>query len=389
MYRVSRLSELLEASFRHGFDQLVDQFNADKYAKKFGRWDQFCMMAYGQLQGSSSLRTLTDCLEAHPNHHFHLGMKVMGRSSLAEANQRDPSVFAAVAQMLMPKVGRKLRQQSRQALIRIDSTSITLKGHGFDAWTLDTRNRCTQGMKLHVALDDADVPVHQSITTANVNDVTEGTKIPIERGMTYVFDKAYCDYRWWHAIHEAGAWFVTRPKSNAVLKVEQTLPIPQANRARILADEIVRLNNKKPGAGRKNPFKARLRRVTIQKDNGDTLVLISNDLERSAAQIAACYQQRWDVELFFKWIKQHLNVKHYLGRSPNAVRTQLLVALIVYLLVASLKHRTKTDQTLGQFFVVLAATLFQRPQLDNEMRRRRTLEAAEQAARQPQLADWK
>lgn len=389
MYRVSRLGELLEVSFRHRFDALVEQHNADKYAKKYSRWDQFMAMFCAQLQGITSLRVLTDSLQALSNYHYHLGAQPMGRSSLADANQRDPAVFAAVAQMLMPQVGRKLRKESHKALIRIDSTSITLKGQGFDAWTLDTRNRCTQGMKLHVALDDADMPVHQSITAANVNDVTEGTKIPIERGMTYVFDKAYCDYSWWHSIHQGGAWFVTRPKNNAVLKVEQTLPIPQANQSRILADEIVRLSNNNPGAGRKNPFKARLRRITVQKDNGDTLMLISNDLERSAAQIAACYQQRWDVELFFKWIKQHLNIKHYLGRSPNAVRTQLLIALIVYLLVALLKHRTKTDQTLWHFLAVLRATLFQRPQLDVDMRRRRALEAAEQEARQPQLADWK
>lgn len=389
MYRVSRLGELLEESFRRRFDTLVREHGADKHSKKFKRWDQFVAMACGQLQGSTSLRTLTQGLGALSKHHYHLGARPIGRSTLSDINHRDPAVFAAVAQMLMPQVARKLRKECQSALIRIDSTSITLKGNGFDAWTSDTRNRFTQGLKLHVALDDADVPVYQSITAANVNDVTEGTKMPIERGMTYVFDKGYCDYGWWWSIHQAGAWFVTRIKTNAALKVEQTLPIPQANRSRILADQIVRLSNKNPGAGRKNPYTAQLRHITVQSDNGKTLVLISNDRERSAAQIAACYQQRWDVELFFKWLKQHLNIKRYVGRSSNAVRTQLLIALIVYLLVALLKHRTKADETLWLFTAILRVTLFERPQLQDDMRRRRAIKAAEFNARQPQLADWK
>lgn len=389
MYRVSRLGELLEATFRRRFDTLVRQHNADKYAKKFSRWDQFVAMACAHLQGATSLRTLTGSLEALSAHHYHLGARPVARSTLADANQRDPAVFAAVAQMLMPQVARKLRKESRSTLVRIDSTSITLKGHGFDAWTSDTRNPRTQGLKLHVALDDADVPVYQNMTAANVNDLTDGMNVPIERGVTYVFDKAYCDYAWWWSIHQRGAWFVTRPKVNAAMTVEQSLPIPAANRARILADEIVRLSNKNPGAGRKNPYTGRLRRVTVRRDDGEILVLISNDLERSAAQIAACYRQRWDVELFFKWIKQHLSIKRYLGRSPNAVRTQLLIALIVYLLVALLKHRTKAPDSLWQYTAVLRATLFQRPQLDEDMRRRRTFKAAQLNARQPQLADWK
>ncbi|MDC8013752.1 IS4 family transposase [Tahibacter soli] len=389
MYRVSRLGELLEESFRARFDAQVRQHNADKHLKKFKRWDQFVAMTCAQLQGATSLRALTGGLKALSNHHYHLRTRLVGHSTLADANQRDPAVFGAVAQMLMSQVARKLRKECQRTLVRIDSTSITLKGNGFDAWTSDTSNCFTQGLKLHVALDDADVPVYHSITAANVNDVTEGAKIPIERGTTYVFDKGYCDYGWWWSIHQAGAWFVTRVKTNAALKVEQTLPIPPGNRSRILADEVVRLSNKNPGAGRKNPYTARLRRITIRRDNDQTLVLISNDLDRSAAQIAACYQQRWDVELFFKWLKQHLNIKRYLGRSPNAVRTQLLIALIVYLLVALLRHRTKTDATLWLFTAVLRMTLFERPQLHEDMRQRRATKAAELDARQPQLADWK
>jgi len=389
MYRICRLGDLMEGSFRASFQRAVELHDADKHVKSFGCWEHFIALACGQLQSVSSLRALESALNALEPYHYHLGIKPVHRSTLADANQRDPAVFGTVVQKLMERVRGAVKRDCQKALTLLDSTSITLKGHGFDAWTASTRNRCTQGLKLHIALDSSnDVPKHQTITAANVNDVTEGWKVPIERGATYVFDKGYCDYAWWWSIKRQGAYFVTRSKINTALLWVKDRPISRAARQVVLADEVVRFKNLNPRGGRKNPYVTELRRVTIvRQDTGKPMVLLTNDMKRSALDIAACYKARWDIELFFKWIKQHLNLKHYLGRSENAVRTQILIALIVYLLVALLKQRLQSAATLWHFLVELRATLFQRPRTDIEMRRRRQQRAAEQLARQPHLFD--
>ena len=267
----------------------------------------------------------------------------------------------------------------------LDSTTITLKGRGFDAWTAATKTRCGQGLKLHL-LWDGQVPRREAVTATNVNDRDVAVTLPLEAGVTYVFDKGYCDYAWWHRIAEAGATFVTRFKSNAALKVSQVRPIDPADSATVLADEVVGLKYRFARGGRPASPALTLRRITVARPGHDSpLVLATNDMTRSASQIAQCYRARWQIELFFKWIKQHLKVKRFLGRSQNAVRIQLYCALITYLLLSLYRRKHGGGTTMWMMVNQLRATLFQRPGTDAQSYRRRSERRAEMAARQGDL----
>jgi hypothetical protein len=278
----------------------------------------------------------------------------------------------------MGKVSRKLRQQSKELMYLLDSTSLTLKGREFDRWTLKNRTRNTQGIKLHVLYDaHGEFPAWHNLSAANVNDVERATDVPLEADALYVFDKGYSDYNWWKSIDAAGARFVTRFKRNASVKVEKKLQIPKAAESTVLGDEIVSFKHKRPSGGRINLYHGKnLRRVTVARPEKDTpIVLATNDFKSSALEIAQRYKQRWGIELFFKWIKQHLRIKQFLGRSEKAVRIQILTALISYLLVALFRETNGFKRTLWDCLCLVRATLFQRPESEASTYRRRRREA--------------
>jgi IS4 transposase len=388
VFRINQLHELLKGLPRGEFDRAVRKHQADKYTKGFGCWDQFIAMLYAQLSGVGSLRELESGFNSHRLHHYHLGTDAVRRSTLAEANgRRSTEVFSDIARYLMAQVGRSLRKDSEDLLYLLDSTSITLKGPGFNDWTLQNRTRRTQGIKLHVLYAAHEqAPVQFSFTAANVNDVTEGAKLPIEAGATYVFDKGYCDYNWWADFDKAGARFVTRFKYNAALQAEACLLIPNDQREVVLEDSLVRFSNPNPGGKRRNRYTAPLRRIQIARPGLERpLILATNDLESPASVIAQCYKDRWQIELFFKWIKQHLKLKRYLGHSEKAVRTQILCALISYLLLALFKARHCFKGSLWELLGIIRATLFQRPEIDDSHYRKRRERRAEMEARQPEL----
>lgn len=388
MFRISRLHEIMKALPRSTFDQVVTSHQADKHSKGFGCWDQLVAMVYAQLSGASSLRVLEAGFNSQRTHHYHLGTSPIRRSTLADANsKRKTEVFAEAARLLMSLAKRQLRREGEELLYLLDSTSITLKGPGFDSWTQESRTRNTQGIKLHVlyASNEA-VPVQHSLTPPNVNDIDEGVKLPIESGAVYVFDKGYCDYNWWSRVDAARALFVTRFKHNASLVVERCLPVPAQDAGVVLCDEIVRFANKHPRGGRKNHYRQALRRVTVARPEHDRpLVLATNDLASPAAVIAQRYRERWGIELFFKWIKQHLRIKSFLGRSENAVRMQILTALIAYLLLALYRQARRSTGSLWTLLAEVRATLFQRPTVEAEMYRRRCQARADFASRQAGL----
>lgn len=210
---------------------------------------------------------------------------------------------------------------------------------------------------MHV-LTGTGVPIHYSLTPANVNDISEVTQLQIESKAVYVFDKGYCNYRWNH-IASCHAQFVTRFKHNANLCVVKQRPVPQDAQQMILRDEVVLFGNKHPRGGRKNIYTQPLRRIAVERPGDKPLILATNDLVSEAVVIAQYYKQRWGIELFFKWIKQHLRIKSFLGRSANAVCFQILSALIVYLLLAIYRQATQTSQSLWILLTELRATLFQ------------------------------
>lgn len=363
---------------RAAFDQVVTRHKAAKYCKHFKPWNHLVAMVYGQVSGASSLRALETSFNAHASHHYHLGTSMLKKSTLNDANdKRSALVFSETAKMLMTQVSRTLRQQSEDLVYLLDSTSFTLKGQGFDNWTMSTRTRNTQGMKLHVLYEaKSEVPVHFDFSTANVNDIERAWSMPLEPGALYVFDKGYNDYNWWHKIDQAKALFVTRFKRNASLKVVQQLDIPKTANGQVLSDEIVEFRVKHPSGKRVNQYYGRpLRRITIHRpDKATPIVLATNDFSSSALEIAQRYKERWGIELFFKWIKQHLKIKHFFGHSENAVRIQILTALISYLLVALLHHTKQVKTSLWDFFCMIRATIFQRPDAEAAaVRRRREL----------------
>jgi len=383
MFSISTFQELLKGLPRQKFDALVKKHNADKYSKKFSHWQHLIAMMYGQLSGASSLRTLAIGFNSHQSHHHHLDAVPIKRTTVADANiRRGDAVFAETAAWLMKLTSRRVRSDSAELMYLLDSTSLTLKGREFDRWTMDNSTRNTQGMKVHVLLDaSTQCPDWYSFSAANVNDIQKAWEVPLCRGALYVFDKGYCDYSWWHAINEAGAFFVTRFKSNAGLSVVEQREIP-TDAEGVISDEIVQLKHRNSG-GKKNPYISVLRRVTIARPDKETpLVLATNDLQSSALEIAKRYKERWGIELFFKWIKQHLKIKSFFGRTENAVRIQVLTALISYLLIALYKQRTAYNGTLWECLVLVRETLFQRGGTEVSRYRRQRRYREEVAARQ-------
>lgn len=375
MFRITTFQELLKGLPRSTFDKVVKKHNADKFSKRFRHWDQLIAMMYAQLSGTTGIRPLLTALNSHEAHLYHLGTSPIKRSTLADANEkRADTVFSEIATWLMSQVSGQLRQESKDLIFLLDSTSVTLKGREFDQWTSANRTRNTQGIKLHVLLEEASqAPTWTRFSPANVNDVQLAPEIPLQEGALYVFDKGYCDYNWWHSIGSAGARFVTRFKYNAGLVVVEERAVPAEAAEIVLNDELVKFKSKYPGGKRNKHFDRPLRRVTVVRpDKATPIVLATNDLESSALEIAQRYKERWGIELFFKWIKQHLRIKSFFGRSENAVRIQILTALISYLLVALFKQRHNSKQSLWDCLCFIRATLFQRfDREESEYRKRR------------------
>jgi putative transposase len=372
MFSISRFGAVMKQIPRPMFDRAAQRCAADKHRKGFSSWQQLVAMVYAQLSQASSLRTLEHSFNAHSAHHYHLGCRAIRRSTLAEANERSAlTVFHNVAEHLMQQVQRTVRREGTALLQLIDSTSLTLKGPGFDGWTGGTRTRHTQGLKLHVSFDlNERAPVHYAMSAPNVNDIEYARRLALSAGVIYVFDKAYCDYRWWWQMTQQKVRFVSRFKRNARLSVRCSRPIPTCARGIILKDEQVYLSNKNPGAGRRNPYSAAVRRIEVARAGKAPVVLVTNDLKSSALRIAEAYKARWQIELFFKWIKQHLRIKSFLGRSENAVRIQIVCALIAYLLTHLHAKANAVTQSLWLYLSELRSTLFQRPQSELYRHRR-------------------
>lgn len=382
MFSLTRFQDLLKFVPWGNFDAAVVEHGADRWSKRFKTRQHLKAMLYAQLSDGDSLRQLQGGYQEHGHAHYHLGLPAIKRSTLADANRkRNPLPFAAAAQALMQQAGRQVREHRQAMLLLLDSTTISLDGRGFE-WAKASRTR-NQGLKMHVLMDaHSACPVHQSITPVNVNDLVEGRKLALRPGAVYVFDKGYCDYGWWHSISKAGAVFVTRLKANARLKTIKQRRIAKADVGHVLSDELVQFHYESNRGGHRNPYDKPLRRIQVLRDNGQTLLLISNDLKSPAREIAQTYKQRWDIELLFKWIKQHLNVKSFIGCSENAVRIQLLVALIAYLLIVLYGKAHMAGRSAWEVLIVVRASLMN-PITTAETRKRRRRHAQLQALQIP------
>jgi hypothetical protein len=311
------------------FEALVEEYDADARVRRLSTKGQFLALLYGQLSGASGLREIVTGLSSHAARLYHLGADPVRRSTFSDANMLRPAeVFADLLETMMKQAHRGLRRKLAETTYLIDATSVKLNARSAD-WARFSAGVC--GAKVHVIYDaDADRPIYAAVSAANVNDITAAQQMPIEPGATYVFDLGYYDYAWWAALDAAGCRIVTRFKSSTPLQVVKELPVAPGNN--ILSDRIGFLPARQ-AKSRSNPMQNAVREVRVTTDTGKVLRILSNDLDASAEDIADLYRRRWAIELFFRWIKQILKITRFVGTSENAVRIQIAVALIAFLLL--------------------------------------------------------
>lgn len=324
----SIFASLLKPIDRRQFQKVVDQHDGDSYDKTFKSWDHLVALVYAQLARIDGLRALEAGFNANAQHHYHLGTGELARSTLSDANARRPTtIFAQVFASLVETADRQTRHEGKEMVRLIDASPIPLS----KICTWAKWNGRIRGMKLHVVYDPvADVPTCVEITPANVNDIEIGQQTTIKRGTTYVFDKGYCRFDWWQKINDNGGFFVTRKKVNMRLRAtrHRTNRKRKGDGFKVIADDEVVLASK--GNAR---LPIPLRRIKIKREKGGVITLLTNDLARTAIEIATLYKSRWQIELLFRWIKQHLDIRKFLGTNDNAIRLQVFAAMIAYLLL--------------------------------------------------------
>ncbi len=343
------------------FERLVDKHNSDFRVRRLDSKSQFLAVLFGQLSGASSLREIEAGLASHASRLYHLGAKRAARSTLADANARRPwGLFADLFAHMAARASRQTRRKLVDAIRILDATWVELSSL-HDDWAV-LRNR-KWAAKLHVVYDpDTDVPLKLDVTPQTVNDITCAKALKPEPGVTYVFDLAYYDYGWWAKLDALGCRIVTRLKTNTKLKVCAELPVPEGTG--ILSDRIGHLPQRQ-ASSRRNPFSDPVREITVRIATGKVIRIVTNDLDAPAEHIAELYKQRWQIELFFKWIKQNLKIRHFLGTSENAVRTQVFVALIAYVLLRMAKAtQTTITQTL-QFARLVRLNIMHKRTIDS------------------------
>jgi transposase len=311
------------------FERLVAAHGADARVRRLPTKSQLIALLYAQFGGAASLRETVDGLRSHAARLYHLGAKPVCRSTLADANAHRPAtVFTELLAEMLHRAHRGLRRAVAEATLLIDSTSLALNARS-GAWARFSATAC--GAKLHV-IDDpqAAQPLYAAISPARVNDITVAQAMPIQPGATYVFDLGYYDYAWWAQLDRAQCRIVTRIKRRTQLAVIETRALPPGSA--ILADRIGFLPARQ-SRNRHNPMADAVREIRVRTPTGKELRILSNDLDAPAQQIAELYRRRWQIELFFRWIKQTLKISRFLGTSENAVRIQVAVALIAYLLL--------------------------------------------------------
>lgn len=310
-------------------DRAVEQHECGRDPRALEAKPHLIAMLFAQLFGSRSLRDIETSLKSHASKLYHLGGDRVSKSALATANASRPiETFSALLSALMAQLQRGYRRKINDCVRLIDSTSVKLSGLSAD-WATFSAGVC--GAKAHIVYDpDADQPLYLMVTASNVNDITAAKEMPIERGAIYVFDLGYYDFGWWATLHSAGCRIVTRLKVNTPFEVVESRPV--AAGSSIMSDRIGHLP-RRLAASRNNPMSGLVREIRVIIETGKELRIFTNDLTASAQEIADLYKRRWAIELFFRWVKQTLKIGHFFGTSENAVRIQLVVALIAFVLL--------------------------------------------------------
>jgi hypothetical protein len=348
-----------------GFDRLIAQHDGEARSRGFSSRMHLIALLFAQLSGASSLREIETALQSHQRQLYHLGMGEVAKSTLAEANTHRPAaIFTGLFSALVKTLQSGQRRGLRDAVRLIDSTGLHLSSLS-GKWATYSEGVC--GAKAHIVYDpDADQPIYAALTPANVNDNTAAKQMPIEPGATYVFDLGYYDFAWWAKLHDAGCRIVSRFKTNTELARPEEHAVPAGSN--ILSDRTGYLNKRIYG-GAKNPLRTKVREVRVRIETGKVLRIFTNDLEISAQQVADFYKRRWAIELFFRWVKQNLKIRHFLGSSENAVRIQIAVALIAFLLLRAAQQVTMTCQSPLEFARLIRANLMQRRAISSFLER--------------------
>ena len=351
-YIFAQITEFLP---KRVFDCIVARYSGDKYVRHFSCWNQMLCMIFGQLTNRDSLRDLIVAIEAHSRKTYHLGFgKNVTRSNLSKANEsRNCKIFEEFAYHLI-ETARKKRAN--------DNFEIKGKVYAFDSSTIDLClnvfwwakfRKAKGGIKLHTLFDiTTQIPAFIHITAATVNDVNAMDHIPYESDAYYVFDRGYVDFTRLYRITLLSAYFVVRAKSN--LKFERMYSRKIDKSTGVMCDQIGRLS----GFYVSKQYPEKIRRVKFyDAEFNRTFVFLTNNMDLMAEQIALLYKNRWQVELFFKWIKQHLKIKSFWGTSENAVRIQIFSAIIAYCLVAIIGYDLRIDRSTYEILQVLGISL--------------------------------
>jgi transposase len=342
------------------FGRIVARYDGDSRVRSLSCSEQYRAMAFAQLTYRESLRDIETCLSVHASKLYHMGFsEPVRRSTLADANEaRDWRIYAELAQRLIAQA-RKLYAKEDLGLelantvYALDSTTIDLCLSVFP-WAHFRTTKAA--VKMHTLLDlRGNIPSFIHVSDGKLADVHALDLLVPEPGAIYVMDRAYVDFARLHAMHQAGAFFVTRAKSN--LKAHRRYSATTDRATGIICDQTIALD----GHYAKQYYPERLRRIRFRDaETGKMLVFLTNNFDLPALTIAALYKNRWQVELFFKWIKQHLRIKQFYGTSENAVKTQIWIAVSVYVLVAIVKKRLRLDASLYTLMQVLSVTIFEK-----------------------------
>lgn len=356
-------SQIFDLIHPEQFRRCVRRYQGDYKIKTFSCWNQFLCMGFGQLTFRESLRDIEVCLRSRQHQLYHLGFQgPISHSTLADANHyRDWRIYADLAQVLIRRArslyrDEELAAQLQETVYALDSTTIDLCLHLFP-WA---RFRRTKGaVKLHTLLDlRGSIPTFIAVSTGKQADVSVLDELLLEAGAFYVMDRGYLDFQRLYGFVLANAFFVTRTKTNIQFNRLKSRPVDLTTGLR--SDQTVWLRNPKSV----QHYPDNLRRIRyFDKDTGKCLVFLTNNFQLPALVIAALYKSRWQVELFFKWIKQHLRIKHFYGNSDNAVKTQIWIAVCVYVLLAILKKQLKSDLSLNTILQILSVNAFEKEPL--------------------------
>ena len=342
------------------FQRIVDRCDGDHYVKSMTCAEQFRVMAFAQLTYRESLRDIEVCLSAQAAKLYHMGFRQeVRRSTLADANEtRDWRIHAEFSQCLIVQarkfyIGDRFGIELENTTYALDSTTIDLCLSLFP-WALFRTTK--SAVKMQTLLDlRGNIPSFIHLSDGKLGDVKVLDVLVLEAGAIYVMDRGYLDFARLYLLHQAQAFFVTRAKSNTRLRRVYSAAVDRSTG--IICDQTVALT----GTTSRKDYPAQLRRIRFKDpETGKTLVLLTNNFNLSAAIICALYKARWQVELFFKWIKQHLRIKKFYGNSENAVKSQIWIAVSVYVLVAIIKKRLNLDASLYTLLQILSVTLFEK-----------------------------